>query len=521
MKINTCGLIGMGAIGTVYGDMLYHAYGERFTAIASEGRAERLRREGILHNGKRFSPPVTELGEGKPVDLLLVCVKNYQLEEAVRDMAPFVGTGTKILPLLNGITATDRLQSAFPQACVFYGLTVVIDAVRTGREVVNTLNGILQFGKARNIPVSEEAACVREYLRGAGIDARIEEDMIRGIWKKWMLNVGINQVSALTGARYGQIARVPEADFLFIRAMEEVLALAKAAKVDLREEDVEEYRALIETFSPEAKTSMLQDMEAGRKTELEDFSGELLRLAERYGVPAPVNGVLYKALRAGEAVRRLEASCTEKSPQEEEERLTLFQDNGLPKGRVSRAEAHRRGLLHEEVHCWILSEEEEVFVWFQQRSQRKDFAGFYEIAASGHMFPGEQPLEAALRETEEETGLRLLPGEMVHLGKKREWIQIGEYLDREFVHLFLHLHKGAPAFQPGPEVEKMVKAPLSAYLKWLDTGGELPVSTAAGEKLFLGKELFCPHGDEYRSFVLPYLEEKEFFARREEPVKSL
>ena len=75
MEIKTCGLIGMGAIGVVYGDLLYQTYGENFTAIASEKRAERLRREGILHNGKIFHPPVTEPGEGKPVDLLLVCVK--------------------------------------------------------------------------------------------------------------------------------------------------------------------------------------------------------------------------------------------------------------------------------------------------------------------------------------------------------------------------------------------------------------------------------------------------------------
>ena len=222
-------------------------------------------------------------------------------------MAPFVGPDTKILPLLNGITATDRLQSAFPQACVFYGLTVVIDAVRSGREVVNTLNGIIQFGKAVNSPLTEEASSIREYLQAAGIDARIPEDMIRGIWKKWMLNVGINQVSALTGARYGQIAHVPQANALFVRAMEEVLALAKAAKVDLREEDVEEYKKLIETFSPDAKTSMLQDMEAGRKTELEDFSGVLLKLASRYEVPVPINSVLYEALRAKEAIR-LEAA---------------------------------------------------------------------------------------------------------------------------------------------------------------------------------------------------------------------
>lgn len=307
MEIKTCGLIGMGAIGVVYGDLLYQAYGENFTAIASGKRAERLHREGILHNGKIFHPPVTEPGEGKPVDLLLVCVKNYQLREAQEDMAPFVGPNTKILPLLNGITATDRLQSAFPQACVFYGLTVVIDAVRSGREVVNTLNGIIQFGKAVNSPLTEEASSVREYLQAAGIDARIPEDMIRGIWKKWMLNVGINQVSALTGARYGQIAHVPQANALFVWAMEEVLALAKAAKVDLREEDVEEYKKLIETFSPDAKTSMLQDMEAGRKTELEDFSGVLLKLASRYEVPVPINSVLYEALRAKEAIR-LEAA---------------------------------------------------------------------------------------------------------------------------------------------------------------------------------------------------------------------
>lgn len=302
MEIQKAALIGMGAIGTVYGCALHRAYGGDFAVVAGGERAERLRK-GVSLNGTAFAPRVVAPGEAFPADLVLVCVKNYNLDEAVRDMRGVVGPGTAILPLLNGISARDRLQEAFPENPVFYGLCVYVDAVRTDAGVSNESNGLIQFGYADNTHPAPEVEAVRRYLESAGLSAEACPDMLRAVWKKWMLNVGCNQVSAVAGAPYGKMKLAPNAQ-LFREAMLEVVALAKPCGVALFERDALEFEERLRGFSPEGKTSMLQDVEAGRKTEVEYFSGAVERLGREHGVPTPVNHVLRLLLESREAMRR-------------------------------------------------------------------------------------------------------------------------------------------------------------------------------------------------------------------------
>lgn len=306
MKIRQAALIGMGAIGTVYGKLLYGRYGADFGIIASGERGEKLRRSGTVLDGERFYPRVPDAGETdfRP-GLILVCVKNYQLEAAVNDMRPFVRPGTVILPLLNGITAREELSGYFPDCRVLYGLTVRIDAVRTAAGVSHTDDGHVQFGDAANDPPAPDVLEVKAFLDASSVETEIAPDMIRAVWKKWMLNVGVNQVSAVTGSVYGRIMPVGANRELFHEAMEEVVALAQKCRINLSEKDVQEFETLMETFSPEGKTSMLQDVEAGRRTEVENFGGTVVRLGKKYGVPTPVNHVLYRVIQSIEAQRGL------------------------------------------------------------------------------------------------------------------------------------------------------------------------------------------------------------------------
>lgn len=302
MEIKNAAIIGLGAIGSVYGNLLHRAYGRNFAAVADGARAERLRKSGVKVNGVPFFPQVKEPGMEFAADLILVCVKNYQLDEAIRDIRGFVGPGTVLLPLLNGVTARERLKEAFPGNKVFYGLAIYIDAVRTEDGVVHTKDGVIQFGEASNTVLSPEAAAVRGYLSGAGIQAEVCEDMVRAVWKKWMLNVGINQVSAATRSPYGKITTVPSTLALFHEAMMEVVALAKASGIHLDEKDALEFEGAMGNFSPQGKTSMLQDVEAGRRTEVDYFAGTAEALGKKLNVPTPVNHVLLLLLRSIEAM---------------------------------------------------------------------------------------------------------------------------------------------------------------------------------------------------------------------------
>ncbi|MCI1965155.1 MAG: ketopantoate reductase family protein [Oscillospiraceae bacterium] len=301
MRIKKSAMIGLGAIGSVYGALLHRAYGQNFAAIAGGSRAERLKVNGVTVNDTSFFPQIVEPGTEFVPNLVLVCVKNYQLDQAIRDLRGFVSPGTVLLPLLNGITARRRLQTAFPENKVLYGLAIYIDAVRKGNGVIHTKDGVIQFGEAKNAVVTPEVAAVRNYLTGAGIRAEVCTDMIRAVWKKWMLNVGVNQVSAVTRSPYGTMTAVPSTLALFHEAMMEVVALAGASGIDLSEKDALELEQSMSNFSSKGKTSMLQDVEAKRKTEADYFAGTAEELGSTLHIPTPVNHVLLLLLHSIEA----------------------------------------------------------------------------------------------------------------------------------------------------------------------------------------------------------------------------
>lgn len=299
-KIKTAGLIGMGAIGCVYGKFLFDVYGDDFSVIAAGARGEKIKKEGVKVNGHQFFPRVAKAPE--TMDLILLAVKNYQLASAIEDMRPFVGEETILLPLLNGITAVEELEKAFPGHTVLEGLAIGVDAVRNPDGVVNLADGVIQFGPLNAPEQQKDALLVKEYLDGCHMPNEYYEDMTWAMWRKWMLNVGINQVSALGEVPYGGVAQVPESMQLLREAMTEVAMLAQAKGINLGEKEVEGFVSMMEKFSPEGKTSMCQDVENHRKTEIENFAGHVVELGKELGVDTPVNRVIYYVLKAKETL---------------------------------------------------------------------------------------------------------------------------------------------------------------------------------------------------------------------------
>lgn len=299
MKIENVALIGMGAVGTVYGNILNNHFGNNFAVISDSSRKERLLKQGFTLNGTTFHTNVLSKGDlDVKFDLLIFCVKNYQLEGAIEDVRSFVDDNTILITFLNGVTARTRIHSAYPNNKVLYGLSMKIDAERVENGVVNTEDGEIHFGDADNTVLSPEVKAVQECFNDSGIKNIVFPDMIRMIWKKFMLNVGVNQVTAVTRAPYGKVTKIGTNLTLFREAMMEVLLIAKASNIDLREEDVEDFVTLMNNFSPSGRTSMLQDVEARRKTEVDYFAGTVVELGKKLDIPTPVNHVLYCIIKS-------------------------------------------------------------------------------------------------------------------------------------------------------------------------------------------------------------------------------
>lgn len=118
-----------------------------------------------------------------------------------------------------------------------------------------------------------------------------------------MLNVGVNQISAVLKAPYGELIREEYTKELMFDASREVVEISRKAGIPLSEEDIQKYAQIIATLSPEGKPSMLQDVEAGRKTEVEIFSGTVIDLGRKYVVATPVNDMLFRLLKAIEQIK--------------------------------------------------------------------------------------------------------------------------------------------------------------------------------------------------------------------------
>jgi len=297
-SIETISIIGAGALGAVYAAMLYDMDPRSVAFVAGGERAERLRREGVVVNGKSYHIPVLTPDDlSAPCDLVIVAVKDQHLDQAIANMKNRVGDQTLILSVMNGIESEERLGAAYGMQKVLYCVALGIDALREENRVTYTTQGKLFIGEADNAALTERLRRVQALFEKTGIVYETPPDMLRILWWKFMINVGINQTSAVLRAPYGRFQTEREPRDLMHAAMREVVALAAKAGVDLAEVDIDAFDPFLMRLNPQGKTSMLQDVEAGRKTEVEMFAGRVIELGRRYEVPTPVNQNLFYQIR--------------------------------------------------------------------------------------------------------------------------------------------------------------------------------------------------------------------------------
>ncbi len=190
-----------------------------------------------------------------------------------------------------------------------------------------------------------------------------------------------------------------------------------------------------------------------------------------------------------------------------EEKLQIYDENHNPVGEASRTDAHREGLWHEVVHCWMVcSLGGRSWIYFQRRAfSKKDFPGLYDIASTGHIDAGESHREAVCREAFEETGVSIDTNRLTYLGIVKEEIREGDFFDREFAHVYLY-ELDIPGFAPGEEVEEMAAFPAEELIK-MDSGKEVLLHgmDLSGNPLAVRREEFCNHPGEFTALVLPRL----------------
>ncbi|MGD8369059.1 MAG: 2-dehydropantoate 2-reductase [Desulfobacterales bacterium] len=303
--IQSIAIVGAGALGAMYAARFFDHDPSSVFLVAGGDRKRRLEKEGVFVNDRQYRVSVKNpSGPDAPADLILVGVKYLQLDQAIADAARFVGPHTQVLSVMNGIDSEERIADRFGWNKTLYCVALGMDPLREGNRVRVTQEGRLLFGEAQNRGQSERLKPICALFDRCGIAWEIPDDMIRSLWWKYMINVGVNQCSAVTGAPFGVFQRSKEARALMDSAMDEVIAVAEAKGIGLSEADIEKWHPILAGLSPEGKTSMLQDIDAGRRTEVDMFAGILVKMGEALGIDTPVNRALLRIIRVMEALRR-------------------------------------------------------------------------------------------------------------------------------------------------------------------------------------------------------------------------
>ena len=303
--INTVSLVGLGAIGAAYGSKLHDTMKDSFQVVANEERIKKYQKNGIQINDHAYHFNYIAPGvKTEPADLVIFAVKNAELPQAINDVKTHVGPDTIILSLLNGISSEEEIFAAYKNEHILYSMSVEIDALRKNNDIRFTTLGRIEYGEKDN-SLSNDVLAVQDLFERVGIDYKISNNISHTMWWKFMINVGINQTSAVLKAPYGIFQKLPVAYEWVESAMREVVTLSEKVGIHLTEEDVKEFWPIINNLSPKGKTSMLQDVEAGRKTEVEYFAGKVCELGKKYQVSTPVNDQLYKMIHIIEEMATL------------------------------------------------------------------------------------------------------------------------------------------------------------------------------------------------------------------------
>jgi 2-dehydropantoate 2-reductase len=297
-EIQKVAILGAGAMGAYFASRFFDTAGFSTVLIAKGHRLDKLKTKGLVVNEKSYAIPVIHPDEAtSTMDLIIVALKHHHLEEAVQGLEKLVGDSTTIISVMNGLESEEYIGSIYGMDKMLYTISVAIDAVRQGNQINYTKPGKHYFGEAVNTHLSQRVLRVEEAFDRAGIVYETPEDMIRMMWWKFMINVGVNQASAVMRAPLGVFQKSPEAQGLMEALMKEVIALTDAMDVNLTNRDIEEWYTFLNVLSPQGKTSMLQDIEAGRKTEVEIFGEKVVELGKTHGVTTPVNQTVLQIIR--------------------------------------------------------------------------------------------------------------------------------------------------------------------------------------------------------------------------------
>jgi 2-dehydropantoate 2-reductase len=251
------------------------------------------RGETVVHPVRATDDPAS-IGA---VDIVLFCVKLWDIENAGHQIKPLIGPDTGVIPLQNGIDASDRLVPILGPSHVLAG-TVSVSATIASPGVIRQTGTFmsLAFGE-RDGRTTPRAEAFRALCRTAGFDIALSEDIAVPIWQKFVLLTAMSGGTAITRLPIGKLRDDPDVFSLFEDVMRETEAVGRAEGVRLPASVVNDQIAMIRSTPPGAVASMAVDLSRGNRLELPWLAGKVVALGRKHGIPTPANAAVFAALK--------------------------------------------------------------------------------------------------------------------------------------------------------------------------------------------------------------------------------
>ena len=295
-------VFGTGGVGGYFGgrlaqagmDVTFIARGRHLQAIRKHGlRVDSIKGDFTIHPAIATDDPAM-VGEA---DVVLCCVKSWQISEAAMAMRPMIGPNTIVVPIQNGVEAPAILSDVLGAEKVLGGLCRIISMTHEPGHIRHVgADPYITFGELDNQQTERTKRLYRAFTEATGLTVEISTDIHAALWKKFILIAPWSGVGAVTRAPVGVFRRLPETRQMLLQSMKEVFNIAIAREVDLSKEVVEETMEFIDTLPEDGTASMQRDIIEGRPSELNEQNGAVARLGNAVGVQTPVNTFIYYSL---------------------------------------------------------------------------------------------------------------------------------------------------------------------------------------------------------------------------------
>ena len=296
MKIEKVAILGAGAVGSYVIWGLSGRTDIRLGVVAEGQRAERLK-QGCRINDVTYHPEVWTPQEAQNADLLIVALKYGALAGAMESIRTITGENTTVMSLMNGVDSEERIAEAVGASHLIYSLIKVAShQEETGFYFdPETTIGII-FGELSAPCRSERVQAIEQLFENTGIHYRVTEYIREEMWSKFRLNVCNNLPQAILGAGVGCYRDSAHMKAISDGLRRELEAIARAKGIDISKADATSAHG--SAVPPTARYSTLQDLDAGRHTEIDMFSGALMRMGQELGIPVPYNEYTYHMIKA-------------------------------------------------------------------------------------------------------------------------------------------------------------------------------------------------------------------------------